>query len=196
MGRMHLTPREEERILLSAAADLARRRLARGARLGAAESVALVCDEVCELAWDGVELEEIVDRARRMLPPEALLDGVAEAVPRLEIEALFPHGTSLVHVDAPFGPPVDDGPGAVRAADRAVHLAPSRRRGLATLRNRGRLPIWVSSHVPLSEVNRALEVSPPECRGYRLDLPAGAAIKVAPGEDHQVAVVAIEGVSR
>ena len=196
MARMHLTPREEERIVLSAAADLARRRLARGARLGAAESVALLCDEICELAWDGVALEEIVDRARRIIPPEALLDGVAAAVPKLEIEALFPHGTSLVHVDAPFGLPRDDGPGAVLAADGPVELAPSRPRGVATLRNRGRLPIWVSSHVPLSEVNRALEVSPPECRGYRLDLPAGAAIKVAPGEDREVPVVAIEEAAR
>ena len=196
MTRMHLTPREEERILLSAAADLARRRLARGARLGAAEAVALLCDEICELAWDGVALEEIADRARRMVPPESLLDGVAAAVPRLEVEALFPHGTSLVHVDAPFGPPAPDGPGAVRPADRSVDLAPSRRRGQATLRNSGRLPIWVSSHVPLSQVNRALEVSPPECRGYRLDLPAGAAIQVAPGEERQVGVVAVEGAHR
>jgi len=193
---MHLTPREEERILLSAAADLARRRLSRGAQLGAAEAVALVCDEVCELAWDGVPLGEIVDRAHRMIPSEALLDGVAAAIPRLEIEALFPHGTTLVHVDAPFGLPQDDGPGAILAADGPVELAPSRPRGVATLRNRGRLPIWVSSHVPLSEVNRALEVSPPECRGYRLDLPAGAAIQVAPGEERQVEVVAVEGAPR
>jgi urease subunit gamma/beta len=196
MARMHLTPREEERIVLSAAADLARRRLARGARLGAAESVALLCDEICELAWDGVALEEIVDRARRIIPPEALLDGVAAAVPKLEIEALFPHGTSLVHVDAPFGSPPEDGPGAVRPADRTVDLAPSRQRGHATLRNNGRLPIWVSSLVSLSQVNRALEVSPPECRGYRLDLPAGAAIKVEPGEGREVAVVAVEGAVR
>jgi urease subunit gamma/beta len=196
MARMHLTPREEERILLSAAADLARRRLARGARLGAAESVALLCDEICELAWDGVALEQIVERAPRIIPAEALLDGVAAAVPRLEVEALFPHGTSLVHVDAPFGKPAADSPGSVRTADGPVELAASRPRKQATLRNHGRLPIWVSSHVPLSQVNRALEVSPPECTGYRLDLPAGAAIKVDPGEDREVAVVAVEGAGR
>ena len=57
---MHLTPREQERLLLAAAADLARRRLARGARLGATEAVALVCDEICEMAWDGVPLPDIV----------------------------------------------------------------------------------------------------------------------------------------
>ena len=100
---MHLTPREHERLLLAAAADLARRRLARGAPLGATEAVALVCDEVCELAWDGVPLEEVIARARTVIPPAALLPGVAGLVPVIEVEALFPWGSTLVHVAAPFG---------------------------------------------------------------------------------------------
>ena len=99
---MHLTPREQERLLLAAAADLARRRLARGAPLGATEAVALVCDEVCELAWDGLPLAEVVDRARLVIPPAALLPGVAGLVPVIEVEALFPWGSTLVHVDAPL----------------------------------------------------------------------------------------------
>ena len=100
---MHLTPREHERLLLAAAADLARRRLARGAPLGATEAVALVCDEVCELAWDGVPLDEVIARARTVIPPAALLPGVAGLVPVIEVEALFPWGSTLVHVAAPFG---------------------------------------------------------------------------------------------
>ena len=58
---MHLTTREEERLLLAAAADLARRRLARGTRLGTTEAVALVCDEICEMAWDGIPLAEVAE---------------------------------------------------------------------------------------------------------------------------------------
>src|ERR1700728_4296541 len=99
---MHLTPREQERLLLAAAADLARRRLARGAPLGATEAVALVCDEICELAWDGIALETVIERARAVIPAAALLPGVAALVPVLEVEALFPWGTTLVHVDRPF----------------------------------------------------------------------------------------------
>ena len=99
---MHLTPREQERLLLAAAADLARRRLARGAPLGATEAVALVCDEICELAWDGIALETVIERARAVVPASALLPGVAALVPVLEVEALFPWGTTLVHVDRPF----------------------------------------------------------------------------------------------
>src|ERR1700751_6156704 len=100
---MHLTPREEERLLLAAAADLARRRLARGTGLGATEAVALVCDEVCEMAWDGVPLPDIVARARSVVPLSALLPRVPSLVPGLEVEARVPWGSTLVPVDAPFG---------------------------------------------------------------------------------------------
>src|SRR6202000_1681573 len=99
---MHLTPRERERLLLAAAADLARRRLAPGAPLGATEAVALVCDEVCELAWDGLPLAEVIDRARTVIPAAALLPGVAGLVPVIEVEALFPWGSTLVPAAAPF----------------------------------------------------------------------------------------------
>ena len=186
---MHITPREEERILLSAAADLARRRLARGARLGTTEAVALLCDEICEMAWDDVPLEDIIKRARGLISPDEVLPGVAAAVPRLQVEALFPHGTTLVHLDAPFGRSAEDGPGAVRPARRDVALAEGHARGTVVLRNTGPLPIWVSSHVPLSELNPALVTTPTDVAGLRLDLPAGAAVKIDPGEEREVAAV-------
>ena len=167
---MHLTPRERERLLLAAAADLARRRLARGAPLGATEAVALVCDEVCELAWDGLPLAEVVERARAVVPPAALLPGVSGLVPVLEVEALFPWGSTLVHVDAPFGPelpgPEPSGPelsggarpGAIVAGDGRVELAPGAERRPARLRNTGPRDLWISSHFPLDQVNPAVVV--------------------------------------
>jgi urease subunit gamma/beta len=189
---MHLTPREQERLLLSSGADLARRRLARGARLGAAEAVALVCDEICEMAWDDIPLEEVVERARTVVPAGSLVPGVAAAVPFVQVEALFPHGTVLVHVAAPFGSPEPDGPGAVRTQPSAVELAPGRRHDVATLHNTGAQPIWVSSHFPLGALNPALEVSLHDAAGYRLDVPAGVAVRIDPGERKQVGVVGIE----
>jgi urease subunit gamma/beta len=189
---MHLTPREHERLLLAAGADLARRRLARGAHLGAPEAIALVCDEICELAWDGLPYEEVVARAREMVKPDQLVDGVPAAVPALQVEALFPHGSVLVHVDAPFGSPPADGPGAVRAGAGEVVLAPGRERATAVLRNTGHLPIWVSSHVPLDHLNPALQVIVPEGH-YRLDVPAGTALRVDAGAEREVAVVRIGG---
>lgn len=189
---MHLTPREQERLLLHSGAQLARRRLERGAQLGAPEAVALVCDEICEWAWDGLPYAEVVERARGVVAPEQLVDGVASAVPSLQVEALFPHGSVLVHVDAPFGTPGADGPGAVRAGAGTVALAPGRERAVATLHNTGHIAIWVSSHVPLDALNPALQVDAPEGR-FRLDVPAGTALKIEAGAEREVGVVRIGG---
>lgn len=190
---MHLTPREQERLLLASGAELARRRLARGARLGAPDAVALVCDEICELAWDGLPYDEIVSRAREVVRPDQLVDGVPAAVPALQVEALFPHGTVLVHVDGPFGPAPADCPGAVRTADGTIELAAGRDRATATLRNTGRLPVWVSSHVPLDRLNPALDVRVDADGRFRLDVPAGTALRVDGGAEREVPVVRIGG---
>ncbi|MGV9305584.1 MULTISPECIES: urease subunit beta [unclassified Nonomuraea] len=190
---MHLTPREQERLTLFAAAELARRRLARGALLGATESIALVCDEILEMAWDGTPLETILKRVPGIIPPDRLLPGVAEAVPSLQVEALFPHGSSLVHVAEPFGPADPTGPGAVLAAGDHVELAPGRPRAALEIANTGDRPIWVSSHFPLEEANAALAFDRDAARGHRLDIPAGTAERFAPGESRTVTVVARGG---
>jgi urease subunit gamma/beta len=205
---MHLTPREKERLLLAAAADLARRRLARGAPLGATEAVALVCDEICELAWDGVDLAEVIERARTVVPAAALLPGVGSLVPVLEVEALFPWGSTLVHVDAPFGADRASVPGEVLAAAGDIALAPGAPRRAVLLRNTGHRDVWISSHFPLDQVNPVIEIRfagesktgpvPPAdadggtaagrdataspVTGCRLDLPAGEALLLRPGE--------------
>jgi urease subunit gamma/beta len=190
---MHLTPRERERLLLHSGAELARRRLARGARLGAPEAIALVCDEICELAWDDVPYEQVVAAARTVLRPDQLVDGVPAAVPTLQVEALFPYGTVLVHVDVPFGAAPPDGPGAVRPGEGEIELAPGRERATAVLRNTGALPIWVSSHVPLDRLNGALRVELDAPGRYRLDLPAGTALRVDVSDAREVPVVKIGG---
>jgi urease subunit gamma/beta len=214
---VHLTPRETERLLLAAAADLARRRLARGAPLGSTEAIALVCDEICELAWDGLPLGQVIERARSVVPPAALLPGVAGLVPVIEVEALFPWGSTLVHVDAPFGPPVATAtgqdqqrdpervqpaagaehypPGAIVPGAGPVELAPGALRLTALLRNTGPRDVWISSHFPLDQVNRAVQVSlagdGPAPAALRLDLPAGEALLLRPGEDREVTVVGL-----
>ncbi|WP_232665309.1 urease subunit gamma [Pseudonocardia sp. TRM90224] len=190
---MHLTPREQERLLLHSGAELARRRLARGARLGAPDATALVCDEICEMAWDDLPYEEVVAKARQVVGPEQLVPGVASAVPSLQVEALFPHGSVLVHVDAPFGAPAPDGPGALRAAEGEIELAPGRERATATLRNTGPLAIWVSSHVPLHRLNPALEVRLPVEGYFRLDIATGTALRIDAGAERDVQVVRMGG---
>ena len=199
---MHLTPRERERLLLAAAAGLARRRLARGSLLGATEAVALVCDEACEMAWDGVPLEQVIERARHVIPAGSLLPGVAGLVPLIEVEALFPWGTTLVHIDAPFaGAPEGissspaQRPGATRPASAGIELAAGAERRAARLRNTGPRDVWISSHFPLGQVNPAVEVTAADGRGglgqhCRLDLPAGEALLLRAGQQREATVVA------
>jgi urease subunit gamma/beta len=190
---VHLTPREQERLLIFTAAELARRRLARGASLGRTEAIALVCDEVLEMAWDGVPLAEVVRRARDVVAADQVLPGVATTVPSVQVEALFPHGTSLVHVPEPFGPADPAGPGAVLAQDGEIELAPGRPRQAVEVTNRGDRPVWISSHFPLEELNPALELDREAVRGFRLDLPAGVSLQLAPGSTRVVSVVARGG---
>jgi urease subunit gamma/beta len=145
------------------------------------------------MAWDDLTLAEVTARARRAVTAEALHEGVADLVPSLQVEALFPHGTVLVHVDAPFGPATAGGPGAVRAHPGAVALAPDRERRQVRILNTGPLAIWVSSHVPLGRLNPALRVSLAPADSYRLDLPAGTAVKIPPGDERELPAVAIGG---
>jgi urease subunit gamma/beta len=178
--------------MLFTAAELARRRLARGARLGATEAVALVCDEVLEMAWDGVPLAEIVGRAQKLLAEDQLLPGVAALVPIVQVEALFPHGTALVHVAEPFGPADQQAPGAVRPEAGEIELAPGRERRDCRVHNTGHRPVWISSHYPLQELNPALrlDIDPEQAAHYRLDLPAGTSVRIEPDEQVDLTLVA------
>ncbi|PXY31096.1 urease subunit gamma [Prauserella muralis] len=189
---MHLTPREQERLTLFTAAELARRRLARGALLGAPDAIAYVCDEILEWAWDGVELDEIVRRAGELLTPDRLQPGVAAAVPAIQVEALFPHGSALVHVPQPFGPPGPGAPGSVRAAEGEIELAAGREHRVVTVHNSGHRAVWISSHFPLHQLNPAVRAET-DLTGYRLAIPAGTAVRLGPGERRQVTVVAVGG---
>ncbi|MFG3033583.1 urease subunit beta [Streptomyces sp. NPDC048253] len=188
---MHLTLRERERIDIFNVAQLARRRLSRGQRLNGPEAVAVVCDEILELAWDGLSLPQVMEAARHVLAPEQLRDGVAELVPQIQVEALFPHGTSLVAIDLPFGAPATAGPGARALAEGTVELNAGRTSWTVTVRNTGPLPVHVSSHFPFAEVNSALSFDREAARGSRLGIPAGTSETFEPGSIRDVELIAL-----
>ncbi|WP_284304672.1 urease subunit gamma [Mobilicoccus caccae] len=190
---MHLTPREEERLLIAAGADLARRRIARGAQLGATDAIALVSDAVLEAAWDGATLDAAIEVGKAAVPPHALLPGTASLVPQVQVEALFPHGSVLVVVPAPFGPPEPDGPGAVRPGTDRRALAPGRRRSPCTIHNAGRDSIWISSHAPLDALNDAITIGGLPDGRWRLDVPAGISRRIDAGEQIEVTAVEMTG---
>ena len=99
---MRLTPRELERLQLFSAAELARKRRARGVKLNYPEAVALICDEVTEAARDGKTMEEAMEVATTILRRVDVMDGVAEMLDRLQVEATFADGMKLVTVYDPI----------------------------------------------------------------------------------------------
>jgi urease gamma subunit len=99
---MRLTPRELERLQLFSAAELARKRRARGVKLNYPEAVALICDEIIEAARDGKTMEETIEVAITVLRRADVMDGVADMLDKLQVEAMFADGTKLVTVYDPI----------------------------------------------------------------------------------------------
>jgi urease subunit gamma len=99
---MRLTPHEQERLLISYAADLARRRQARGLRLNHPEAIALITDHILEGARDGRTVSELLVSGREVLTREQVMEGVPEMLYDVQAEATFPDGTKLVTVHHPI----------------------------------------------------------------------------------------------
>jgi urease gamma subunit len=99
---MDLTPRERDKLLIFTAGLVAERRLARGLRLNHPEAVAYISAAILEGARDGRSVSELMDAGRSILTRADVMDGVAELIPEVQVEATFPDGTKLVTVHDPI----------------------------------------------------------------------------------------------
>lgn len=99
---MNLTPREKDKLLISMAAMVARRRLERGVRLNYPEAVALITDFVVEGARDGRSVADLMAAGAHVITREQVMPGIAEMIPDVQVEATFPDGTKLVTVHEPI----------------------------------------------------------------------------------------------
>jgi urease subunit gamma len=99
---MELTPREKDKLLILTAALLAERRRARGLKLNYPEAVALISAAVMEGARDGKSVAELMSEGRRVLTRDDVMEGIAEMIPDIQVEATFPDGTKLVTVHQPI----------------------------------------------------------------------------------------------
>ncbi len=99
---MMLTPREVEKLLVYVAADLARKRRARGLRLNIPESIALITEALLEGARDGKSVPEVMTLGREVLTREDVMEGVPDLVTLVQVEATFPDGTKLVSCHDPI----------------------------------------------------------------------------------------------
>ncbi len=218
---MHLTPREQDKLLLHQAGFLAQRRLARGLRLNHPEAVALVAAVLLELIRDGRRVAELMELGRRVLGRRPVMAGVPEMVPEVQVEGTFPDGTKLVTVHHPIAaedgdlalalhgsflpvPPASAfadapaepeaaGPGEILAAPGELLLNAGREAIRLTVTNLADRPIQVGSHYHFAEANPYLRFDRTRAYGRRLDVPAGLAVRFEPGETRTVDLVEIAG---
>lgn len=99
---MNLTSREKDKLLIAMAAMVARRRLERGVRLNYPEAIALISDFVMEGARDGLRVADLMDAGSLVLRRDQVMEGVADMIHDVQIEATFPDGTKLVTVHNPI----------------------------------------------------------------------------------------------
>jgi urease subunit gamma/beta len=190
---MELTPREKDKLLLFTAALVAERRRARGLKLNYPEAVALISAEILEGARDGRTVAELMSLGTRVLRADEVMDGIAELITEVQVEATFPDGTKLVtvHNPIPLGTPA--GIGAVMPADGTLTLNVGRETLTLEVSNTGDRPIQVGSHYHFAETNPALGFDRARARGFRLDIPAGTAIRFEPGQTRTIELVAYDG---
>lgn len=101
---MHFTEREKERLMITVAADLARRRMQRGLKLNYPESIALITSEILEGARDGMTVSQLMDYGATVLAEEQVMEGIPQMIHEVQVEATFPDGTKLVTVHQPIRP--------------------------------------------------------------------------------------------
>jgi urease subunit gamma/beta len=191
---MNLSPREKDKLLVAMAANVARRRLERGVKLNHPVAVALITDFVVEGARDGRSVAELMEAGAHVISADQVMDGIAEMIHDVQVEATFPDGTKLVTVHNPIrGARGALVPGEVETLPGDLALNEGRETVTLSVSNTGDRPIQVGSHYHFFETNPALAFDRAKARGMRLDIAAGTAVRFEPGQTRDVRLVALAG---
>lgn len=195
---MELTPREKDKLLLFTAALLAERRKDKGLKLNYPEAVAYISGAIMEGAREGMTVAQLMDHGRTLLTMADVMDGIAEMIHDVQVEATFPDGTKLVTVHSPIMP-VEGGavdtfqPGEIVVGEGEREINVDREAVTLSVANTGDRPIQVGSHYHFYEVNKGLIFERENSRGFRLDIPAGTAVRFEPGQTREVVLVRYAG---
>jgi urease subunit gamma/beta len=195
---MLLTPTELERLTIFTAAELSRRRRAKGLKLNYPEAVAIITDDILEGAREGRSVADLIGHGSTILSTDDVLPGIAAMMNIIQVECVFPDGTKLVTIHEPIraapGAEHDpEHPGMVTARDGRIELNAGRRSVTLKARNSGDRPIQIGSHFHFFEVNKAMEFDRAAAFGMRLDIPAGTAVRFEPGASKEVTLVEFGG---
>jgi len=196
---MLLTPTELERLTIYTAAELARKRRAKGLKLNHPEAIAIIVDEILEGAREGRSVADLIGYGSTILTSDDVMVGVADLMPVIQVEGTFPDGTKLVTVHQPIRPGQQSAakgavvPGEIIPADGEIEINAGRRKSTVKAVNTGDRPIQVGSHFHFFEVNKALDFDRQKAFGMHLDIPAGTAVRFEPGEAKEVTLVEFGG---
>jgi urease subunit gamma/beta len=191
---MNLTPREKDKLLVAMAAMVARRRLERGVRLNHPEAIALITDTIVEGARDGRTVADLMEAGAHVITVDQVMEGVAEMIHDIQVEATFPDGTKLVTVHHPIrGAATAHVPGEVLTLEGEIIFNEGAERLTMTVANIGDRPIQVGSHYHFFETNPALSFDRDGARGMRLDIAPGTAVRFEPGSTREVTLVPFSG---
>jgi urease subunit gamma/beta len=191
---LNLTPREKDKLLVSMAAIVARNRLARGVKLNHPEAIAIITDFVIEGARDGRSVADLMEAGAHVLTADQVMDGIAEMIHDIQVEASFPDGTKLVTVHHPIrGSAGESIAGAVSTQSGEITFNEGAERVTLTVANSGDRPIQVGSHYHFFETNPALVFERDRARGMRLDIAPGTAVRFEPGSSREVTLVPFRG---
>ena len=216
-SKVHLAPKDLDKLILHQAGVVAQKRYARGLRLNYPEAAALLATQLLEFIRDGETVAALMDKGKQVLGLADVLPGVADLLPEVQVEGTFPDGTKLVTVHHPIcraaGDPalalygsglsrpaapapaatLPPTPGEYLLAGDDIILNADRATVEIEVLNHGDRPVQVGSHYPFFETNAALHFDRAAAFGYRLHIPAGTAVRFEPGERKRVTLVALGG---
>jgi len=195
---MLLTPTEMERLTIYVAAELARKHKKKGLLLNHPEAVAFIVDEILEGAREGRSVADLISWGSTLLTTDDVMAGVAHLMPMIQVEGTFPDGTKLVTIHDPIRPgkrKIKDEvvPGEILAADGDIEINAGRRKVTLKVVNTGDRPVQIGSHYHFFETNKALDFDRKASFGMHLDIPAGTAVRFAPGEAKEVTLTEFGG---
>ncbi|MBD0400014.1 urease subunit gamma [Flammeovirga sp. EKP202] len=215
---MHLSPKEIDKLMLHNAGVVAQKRYARGVLLNYPESVALISTQLLEFIREGASVAELMDRGKKILGIDDVMPGVEKMLHEVQIEGTFMDGTKLVTVHSPicdenldndwalYGSGLTKSktkiemdnvsnplPGKKELGEGVIILNENRKTITLDVTNMGDRPVQVGSHYNFIDTNIQLSFDRMASLGYRLNIPAGTAIRFEPGENKKVELVEIAG---
>ncbi|MEV5431975.1 urease subunit gamma [Streptomyces sp. NPDC052701] len=197
---MHLTPHEQERLLVHVAADVARRRRERGLLLNYPEVMALLTVHVYEEARAGATVDSVMESGRRVLTRDEVMEGVPEMISHVQVEATFPDGTKLVTIHDPFDEAAEEvsvhpGRQELLPDDEEHRIAFNEGQEYVELSvsNPSDRPVQVGSHFHFAEVNEELVFARESAHGMRLHIASGTSERFEPGDERVVRLVPLAG---